>query len=76
MPRYIYTHQGPARIFALLAALCGGGAYLAAEEAFFTTLSIWDDPGVISAVAAAGFFAIMAVVFAVQRGKHPSGECD
>ena len=75
MPR-IYTHQGPARTFALLAALCGGGAYLAAEETFFTTLSIWDDPGVIGAVVAATFFAIMAVVFAVQRGKHSSGERD
>ena len=70
MPRYTYTHQGPARTFALLAALCGGGAYLAAEEAFFTTHSIWDDPGVVSAVVSAGVFSILAVVFTAQRVKR------
>ncbi len=76
MPRYIYTHQGPARTFAILAALCGVGAYFAAEEAYFTTLSIWDDPAVVSAVAGAGIFAIMAIFFAIQRTKHPSGKRD
>ena len=74
MPRYVYTHQGPARTFALLAALCGVGAYFAAEEAFFTTHSIWADPGVVSAVAGAGIFAIMAIFFAAQRIKHPSSK--
>ena len=76
MPRYVYTHQGPARTFALLAALCGAGAYFAAEEAYFTTLSIWDDPAVVGAVAGAGIFAIMAVFFVVQRTKQTGGKRD
>ena len=76
MSRHVYTHQGPARTFGLLAALCGVGAYFAAEEAFFTAHSIWDDPGVVGAVAGAGIFALLAAFFAVQRTKHPSGKPD